>query len=101
MRVQEATPGVHVVGEIEFDLEAGQHAFVGSEPRIVGTLGEAGIESLIGVAEQRGRVAGPTSEASDVVEAIVERRAVGHHTVVALVEPGVQARPGRRTRSAL
>ena len=44
------------LGEVADRIEAGQHAFVGAEPRVVGRDG-AGIDARVGVAEERGLVA--------------------------------------------
>ena len=79
--------------ELEHRVEPGQHALPHRQPRVVGPGGEAGIATLVGVAEQRRRVAGAAGHAGDVVEAVVERRAVGDDAIVHLVRAGVERGP--------
>ena len=99
--VQPLQPRQLPAAHVEHRVEAGQHSFVGRQPRIVRIVDEARIDALIGVAEQRGRVAGPAGGVSDVVEAGVERRAVGDDPVVHLVRARVQRGAARRARCRL
>ena len=82
-------------GEVQTDLETRQHPLPGLEAQVVGAGGVTGIERLIGVAEQGGRVARPPRRLGHVVQAPVQRRAVGHHPVIELVGPGVEAGSAR------
>ena len=59
------------------------------------------VDALVGVAEQRRSVAGPTGQPGDVVEAVLEGGPVGHHPVVHLVHAGVERRPTRGARRGL
>ena len=90
-----------VGGHVELGVEAGQDPLVGVEPRIVGPVRLGRIDALVRVAPHRRRVPGPAGGAGDVVEAVVERRAVAHHAVVQLVGAGVEAGPPGRARVAL
>ena len=79
--------------EVHLDVEAGQDPPRLAAPRIAAVGHQPRVDALVGVAEQRRRVPGTPGDAGDVVEAVVERRAVGHHPVVHLVRAGVQRRP--------
>jgi hypothetical protein len=92
---QRIQPGELAAVEIDDGLEAGQDALVGGQARIVGIVDGAGIDALIGVAEQHRGVPGATGHPGHVVEAVVERGPVRHHPVVALVGARVQRRPSR------
>jgi hypothetical protein len=71
------------------------------EPRIVRPGGVTRVDRLVGVAEQRRRVPGAPPGERDVVEAPVERGAVGDHPVVHLVHARVQRRSAGSAGRAL
>ena len=74
-------PGEPRVGlalrEMAHRVETRQHALVLVEPRVVGRAG-ARVDARVGVAEQRGLVAGAAAGERDVVVARVERGPVQH-----------------------
>ena len=94
-------PGPLVLWQELADAEAGQHAFIGSQPRIRRRV-MARVGRDIGVAEERRIVAKPACRERDRVVALIERRPVAADPVVHLVKAGVEAgtrRPaGRRAR---
>ena len=87
--------------EVERDVEARQHAFIGPETGVVGSRRVARVDGLVGVAEQHRHVTGPTGSQRHVVEPPVERRPVAQHPMVHLVHPRVQRGTTRRTRRGL
>ncbi len=99
--LQPSPPRPMVAGHVQLCVEAGKDPLVGVEPGVVGSVDPRGVDPLVGVAPHGGLVAGSTGGSGDVVEAIVERRAVADHTVVELVGACVEARPPRRARRAL
>ena len=90
-------PRLRGARQVEADLEAGQHALVVRQPRIVDVGDESRVDTLVGVAEQGRAVAGPLRHASDIVEPIIERRAVADDPIRHLVGARVE---GGATRSA-
>ena len=89
------------VVELQDDVEPGQDALVGVEARVVGVGDGGGVDALVGVAEQRRRVPGPSGEPGHVVEPVLERGAVRHHPVVHLVRARVERGPGGPARRGL
>lgn len=82
-------------------IETRQHSLIMREPPIGGVGYVARVGGLIGVAEQHGVVTGAAGEQRDVVEAAVERGAVGDHPVVHLIHARVQTRAAWRAWRAL
>src|SRR3569833_4120966 len=95
LAAQPAQPGLFVLGQAHAHVEPGQHALIGPKPRI-SRLQHRGIGRLVGVAEQRRRIAGPARRQRHVVEAVRQWAAVADHAVGHLVEAGIEARPRRR-----
>ena len=81
--------------EVELTTESGEDAFVGRQPRIIG-CNRAGIDRLIGIAKQHRVVAITASSKRNVVETIIKRRTIHHHSVVHLIRAGVERRSAGR-----
>ena len=84
-------PSPVLAGEIEPDAEAWEHAFIAGKARVVWRLDDARIDSLVRVPEQRGIEPGPAPGPRQVVQPVVERRAVRDDPVVHLIGAGVEA----------
>jgi hypothetical protein len=93
-------PGLMISAEIKLAREPRQHAFIRREPRVIG-FDRSRVNALVGVAEHHRLVPSASRDARDVVEAIIERRAVRNDTVVHLVGARVQRRTPRRARGSL
>ena len=94
-------PGSLRLGHPQTRLESRQDARVVLKPRVCVALCAAGINPLIGVAEEHRCPPHPTSESRHVVKPVIEGCAVAHHPMVRLVHPGVERGPSGRAGRCL
>ena len=96
--LQPFTPRIKLLSEIYFAIETWQHAFIGRQTRIIGTVCHAWINCLICVPKECRCIPCPTSHESNIVKRCIKWRAIGNNTVIHLIHTGVQRCASRRAR---